>query len=135
MREIAAYCRSACERQGSRSSVISQADAIRAHAVRHGFTIRREYVDRGVSGITLQRPALRQLLADCRAGKIGAVIVQDAERLARNEAQLFVILDEFRRSGVQLLFSTEHGRSAFQFRGRVWHAMCELGARREDQNS
>jgi DNA invertase Pin-like site-specific DNA recombinase len=68
------------------------------------------------------------------AGKISTVIVQDAERLARNEGQLFVILDEFRRSGVQLLFTTEQARTAFEFRRIVWAAMCELDERREGQN-
>jgi len=134
MREIAAYCRSACEQQGSPSSAFTQADAIRLYAECHALPLRRVYVDPGVSGVTLRRPALRKLLSDCRAGKIGVVIVQDAERLARDEGQLFVILDEFRRFGVQLLFSTEQGRSAFEFRRLVWEAMCQLGERREGQN-
>jgi site-specific DNA recombinase len=63
--------------------------------------IREMYIDPGVSGITLERPALGKLLADCRAGKIGAVIVKNAERLSRNEGQLMVILDAFQKSGVR----------------------------------
>ena len=51
---------------------------------RSGLIICETYLDAGVSGGTLERPALQRLLADCRAGKIGTVIAQDLERLSRN---------------------------------------------------
>jgi DNA invertase Pin-like site-specific DNA recombinase len=38
-----------------------------------GLIICETYLDAGVSGGTLERPALRRLLADCRAGKIDLV--------------------------------------------------------------
>jgi DNA invertase Pin-like site-specific DNA recombinase len=37
-----------------------------------------------VSGVTLDRPGLQQLIADCCAGKISMFITKDPERLSRN---------------------------------------------------
>jgi site-specific DNA recombinase len=49
------------------------------------------YTDAGVSGATLDRPALQRLIADCRAGKIGVVITKDTARLSRDSSQLFTL--------------------------------------------
>jgi DNA invertase Pin-like site-specific DNA recombinase len=50
--------------------VREQAKAIRRYAEARWLNVRRSYTDAGLSGATLQRPALRELLADCRAGKV-----------------------------------------------------------------
>jgi DNA invertase Pin-like site-specific DNA recombinase len=41
-----------------------------------------------VSGITLERPGLQQLVADCLAEKIARVVTQDPDRLSREPRQL-----------------------------------------------
>jgi DNA invertase Pin-like site-specific DNA recombinase len=46
--------------------------------------------------MTLARPALQQLLADRRAGKIGAVVAKDPDRLLRDKNQLIALLYRFR---------------------------------------
>jgi site-specific DNA recombinase len=131
MKEIAAYCRSAREEQRSPSSAFRQASASRRYATRHGFRVGRMYVDPGVSGITLERPALRKLLADCKAGKISAVIVRDKERLSRDAGQLLAILDQFEKCSVRLMFSTEAGRGGFEFEKAVWGAMSDFMEHRD----
>src|ERR1700747_1286927 len=42
------------------------------------------YDDAGLSGASLNRPALQQLLADVRAGKITIVVVYKVDRLTRS---------------------------------------------------
>jgi site-specific DNA recombinase len=130
MGKVVAYCRSACEVPGTPSSAFSQARAIRRYAKRHGLHLRDVYIDPGVSGITLERPALQKLLADCRAGKISAVIVKNAERLSRNEGQLLVILETFQKSGVRLDFSNRNGKKQFEFMRVVWGAASAFAAAR-----
>ena len=44
------------------------------------------YNDGGLSGASLDRPALQQLLADVRAGKITIVVVYKVDRLTRSLA-------------------------------------------------
>jgi DNA invertase Pin-like site-specific DNA recombinase len=77
MKYVVAYCRSAYEEPGTPSSAYSQARAMRRYAEGRGLALRAIYTDAGVSGVTLERFALQQLLADCRAGTIGTVIAQD----------------------------------------------------------
>src|ERR1700716_3274626 len=61
------------------------------------------YNDGGLSGASLDRPALQQLLADVRAGKITIVVVYKVDRLTRSLAdfvKLVELFDEFRVSFV-----------------------------------
>ncbi|KWV91752.1 recombinase family protein [Erythrobacter sp. YT30] len=51
------------------------------------------YDDGGHSGGTLERPALQQLLADVRAGKVDVVVVYKIDRLTRSLADFAKIVD------------------------------------------
>jgi DNA invertase Pin-like site-specific DNA recombinase len=102
MKAIVAYCRSACEPQAGSSNVHAQASALRDTKPEIG----QVYMDAGVSGLTIERPALQQLIADCRAGKMATVIVQDPERLSRDMGQLLTLLQMFQEIGVRVDFAT-----------------------------
>ena len=63
------------------------------------------YNDGGLSGASLDRPALQQLLADVRAGKITIVVVYKVDRLTRSLAdfaKLVELFDEFRVSFISI---------------------------------
>jgi site-specific DNA recombinase len=92
MKSTVAYCRSAREEAGAPSSAYSQARAIQRYAKQHGIKVCEMYIDPGVTGVTLDRPELQRLIADCRAGKIGTVIAKDPDRLSRDLSQLLVLL-------------------------------------------
>jgi site-specific DNA recombinase len=125
MKSVVAYCRSACEPQGGPSAVQKQAQAILSD-VQRGVSL--VYVDAGVSGITLERPALQQLIADCLAGKIASVVTQDPERLSRDGAKLLVLLDIFREADVRVEFIT--GGERIPFLLTVLSAVTEFEKRR-----
>jgi hypothetical protein len=65
----------------------------------------RDLQQRGRQRVTLERPALQRLIADCRAGKIGMVITRDADRLLRDKHQLIALLNIFAKAGVHIEFS------------------------------
>ena len=65
------------------------------------------YADAGVSGITLQRPELQRLIADCLAGLINTVITLDPDRLSRDRSQLRALLIMFRNADVTVEYSRE----------------------------
>jgi site-specific DNA recombinase len=111
MKNVVAYCRSACEEPGTPSSAYSQAQAMRSYAERHGLNIREMYIDPGVSGVTLERFELQRLIAECRAGKIATVVTKDPARLSRDTSQLFALLRIFEDAGVRVEYSTRDGRS------------------------
>jgi DNA invertase Pin-like site-specific DNA recombinase len=114
MKRVVAYCRSAWEPQGGSSAVPSQAGAIHRYAKRRGLTLDLIYTDGGVSGATLDRPALQRLIADCRAGKIGVVITKDTARLSRDSSQLFTLLRIFEQAGVRVEYSTQQGDKSLE---------------------
>jgi site-specific DNA recombinase len=78
MKEVIAYCRVAYAKESDPGAEVRlQEQMARRYADVRGLIICETYLDAGVSGATLERPALQRLLADCRAGKIGTVITQD----------------------------------------------------------
>ncbi len=69
--------------------------------------IRTRYDDGGVSGGTMDRPALRQLLADIRARKVDTVLVYKVDRLTRSLADFAKIVDVFDTNGVSFVSITQ----------------------------
>ena len=131
MKEVVAYCRVACAKQSDPSAEVQrQEQMVRRYADARGLIIWETYLDAGVSGGTLERPALQSLLADCRAGKIGTVITQDLERLSRSPLSLIAVLESFLEDGVNVEFSTEEGKARFEFFNVVRRTMDEIGVRR-----
>ena len=114
MKNVVAYCRSACEPQGGPSAVHRQARAMRQYAKERGLAVRSIYMDPGVSGVTLDRPDLQRLIEDCRAGQVGTVITQDPDRLSRDTGQLLALLHIFQKTGVCVDFATPEGRPAWR---------------------
>ena len=61
------------------------------------------YEDDGASGNTTDRPGLRRLMADVAAGKIGRVVVERFDRLARDQAVFAELVAYLRKHGVELV--------------------------------
>ncbi len=65
------------------------------------------YDDGGISGATMDRPALGQLLADIRAGRIDVVVVYKVDRLTRSLADFAKIVDIFDGRNVSFVSVTQ----------------------------
>jgi site-specific DNA recombinase len=126
MKTVVAYCRSACEEQGTSSSAYSQARAIRRYAKRLGWAVCETYIDPGVSGVTLERPELQRLIADYRAGKIGTIITKDTDRLSRDMGQLIAFLHIFAKAGVRVEYSAREGLRDNRYLEALLSALAEL---------
>ena len=97
-----------------------QLGEIREFCKRRGFTVAREYVDKGISGSRERRPALDDLLAACRKRSADAVVVYRYDRFARSLRQLVNALEEFNSLGIEFISihegvdtSTPNGRLVF----------------------
>jgi DNA invertase Pin-like site-specific DNA recombinase len=79
--------------------------AIQLCARRHGFELVDEFRDEGVSGTREldDRPGLAAVLDRIENNGVKAVIVERADRLARDLMIGEVILDKFRRAGARVL--------------------------------
>ena len=53
------------------------------------------YDDGGFSGATLDRPALRQLLADVQAGSVDVVVTYKLDRLSRSLTDFVKLIELF----------------------------------------
>ena len=65
------------------------------------------YDDGAFSGASLDRPALQQLLAEVRAGKIDIVLVYKVDRLTRSLADFAKLIELFDARGVSFVSVTQ----------------------------
>src|SRR5256884_6252951 len=65
------------------------------------------YDDGGLSGATMDRPALQQLLADIQAGLVDVVVCYKVDRLPRSLADFAKIVEVFDAKGVSFVSVTQ----------------------------
>ncbi len=112
--QAASYARVSSEQQTEANTVASQIAALQARVAQDGLALpdERQFVDEGYSGATLIRPALEQLRDLVAAGGVDRLYVHSPDRLARKYAYQVLLIDEFQRAGVEVIFlNRELGRT------------------------
>ncbi|GHO60708.1 hypothetical protein KSB_91830 [Ktedonobacter robiniae] len=104
--QVGLYARVSSEQQSEARTIESQLAALRAAIAAQGCVLlpELEFVDNGYSGATLIRPALERLRDIAAAGGIDRLYVLCPDRLARNYAHQVLLLEEFLRAGVDVVF-------------------------------
>lgn len=104
--QVAIYTRVSSEQQAEAGTIASQLAAVRARVAQDGFTLSEEltFIDEGYSGTTLIRPGLEQLRDVVVLHGLDRLYVLDPDRLARKYAYQVLLLDEFQRAGVEVIF-------------------------------
>jgi len=109
----------------SDQSTKAQEAELREYVQRRGWSITQVYADK-ISGITASRPALDELMKDCRQRKLDVVLVWKFDRFARSLRHLVTALEEFRRLGIDFISATEgvdttvpSGELVFQIFGAI----------------
>jgi site-specific DNA recombinase len=69
--------------------------------------VKAQYDDGGISGGTLERPALQLLLQDIRTGKIDVVVAYKVDRLTRSLADFAKLVELFEAHGVSFVAVTQ----------------------------
>lgn len=120
---IAIYCRVSTEEQAKHGfSIAAQIRECQKLAEGKEAEI---YADEGVSGETLQRPALERLRQRIDAGAIKQVICLDPDRLSRKLLHQLLLTEEWERQGVVLRFvngdysNTPEGNLFYALRGAI----------------
>jgi DNA invertase Pin-like site-specific DNA recombinase len=85
----------------------SQLLDLRQLAQQRNLEITKEYIDHGVSGVRVRRPALDQLMVDARRGQFDVVLIWSFDRLARSVRHLLDTLDEFSRLDIEFISMRE----------------------------
>ena len=110
MAEVAAlYARVSTTQQEQEATIESQVAALESYAQQQGYTLAPAYyfLDNGVSGAQLVRPALERLRDQAAEGAFAVVLCLSPDRLARQCAHQWVLLDELQRAGVKVIFSNQ----------------------------
>lgn len=106
-KRIGAYIRVSTERQVEGYSVDGQITQIEQFCQFNGYELVDIYADRGISGKSMNRPALQRMLQDAKNGKLDCVIVYKINRLARNTSNLLTIVEELHRQNVEFFSLSE----------------------------
>ncbi len=104
--KVALYARVSSRRQERQGTIASQLDALRSYAKEHKYKVADDYVccDDGYSGTLLARPQLDRLRDGAQASAFDAILVLSPDRLSRKYAYLILILEEFERFGIPVIF-------------------------------
>src|SRR5512140_2149153 len=113
-RVAAIYARVSSERQRQDETIQSQTVGLRELAAERGLLLPEDLVfeDEGFSGASLQRPALERLRDRAAEGAFEALLCHAPDRLARRYAYQVLLLEEFARAGVKVVFAKEPERGA-----------------------
>ncbi|MNW43570.1 Transposon gamma-delta resolvase [compost metagenome] len=120
---IAIYARVSTEEQAKHGFSLN--DQVRQCQLKAGTNKVKEYIDDGVSGEFLDRPALTKLREGVREGIISKIICLDPDRLSRKLMNQLIITDEFDRRGIEFIFvngeysKTPEGNLFYSMRGAI----------------
>src|SRR6202165_4329605 len=106
------YARVSSERQRQDQTIGSQTVGLRELAAERGLLVTEDLVfeDEGFSGASLQRPALERLRDRAAEGAFEILLCHAPDRLARRFAYQVLLLEEFARVGVEVVFAKEPER-------------------------
>ncbi len=103
---VVAYCRVSTLEQKRRGYGIDiQIRDVTLFAEGQGLLIVRFFPDKAESGVGRDRKELRKLLRECRAGRVGAVVIPSIDRLSRDVRLAENLFHEFERLGVRILIA------------------------------
>ena len=101
---VALYARVSDPKE-NRGTIESQIELLQAHAREKGYEVAAAYVCRDrYTGTELARPELDRLRDGAQVGAFDAVLVHDPDRLSRKYAYQILILEEFERLGIPMIF-------------------------------
>lgn len=105
MSTVALYARVSTDRQSK--GLEAQIRTLREYCKANGIDSSQIYSDTNISGSKQSRPALDQLMKDCKDGKVQSVVVYSFSRFARSTKHLLSALDLFKTLNINFISLTE----------------------------
>ena len=127
MKAAAIYARVSSDRQKEEQTIVSQTAALIEYCRQEGYAVPDEWIfrDEGYSGATLIRPGLERVRDLAAEGQIEKVLIYSPDRLSRKYAYQVLLIEEFARQGVEVIFirspraSTPEEHLLVQFQGMI----------------
>ena len=103
---VAIYARVSSDQQAQEQTIQSQLAALREQIANEGHLLDDQlcFIDDGVSGATLMRPALEQMRDSAYVGGFEKLYVHSPDRLSRKYAYQVLIVDELKKHGIEIMF-------------------------------
>lgn len=128
---IALYVRVSSKEQVEGYSIGEQTERLQSYSKAMGWKKTKVYTDPGFSGATLERPAMQQMIADIKAGKICRVVSWKLDRLSRSQKDtLYLIEDVFLVNKCDYVSMTENFDTSTPF-GRAMLGILSVFAQLE----
>src|SRR6266511_1730952 len=125
--QVALYARVSTPNQQQEGTIASQVHALKHYIHQQGWSLlpEHEYIDEGISGARLDRPALDRLRDVAQRGEFDAVVVLSPDRLARDYAYQWFLIEAFTKLLIQMIFQqtpigdTPQGQLLTQMQGMI----------------
>lgn len=96
------------EQAADGGSLPAQENRLRTLAKADGRPIERVFIDAGYSAASLKRPAIQELLALVREGRVATIYCTKLDRMVRSLADLLAIVKLLQKHDVALVSASEH---------------------------
>jgi site-specific DNA recombinase len=104
--KVAFYARSSSDNQRD-ASIKDQLRLCRLHAEKQGWTVVDSYTDRAISGASLLRAGIQELISDAMRGKFAVVLAEAMDRLSRDQEDIAGLFKRMAFSGVRIVTLSE----------------------------
>jgi site-specific DNA recombinase len=125
--QVALYARVSTTHQQQEDTIASQMRLLKDYIREQHWHLlpHHEFLDEGISGARLDRPALDRLRDSAQRGEFDAVVVVSPDRLARNYAHQWLLIEEFEKQHTPLIClpnpfgDTPQGKLLTQLQGMI----------------
>jgi len=106
MIKVALYARYSTDMQ-SENSIEDQLRTCRERAEREGWTVTETYSDRAISGTSMIRSGIQNLLADAKNKQFNIVMTEALDRLSRDQEDIAHIHKQLRFADIKIVTLSE----------------------------
>ncbi|TVS92948.1 recombinase family protein, partial [Wolbachia pipientis] len=106
MTTVALYARVSSKKQEKNNTIESQIAELKSRIAedKHELLDEYEFKDNGFSGWNLERKGLDALRDKVAEDEIDKIYIHSPDRLSRKSAHQMVLLDEFEKAGIEVIF-------------------------------
>jgi site-specific DNA recombinase len=125
--QVALYARVSTPQQHHENTIASQVRLLKDYIQAQGWSVlpEHEFLEEGISGARLDRPALDRLRDSAQRGEFDAVVVVAPDRLARHYAHQWLLIEELEKQRLRVHFlqnpfgDTPQGKLLIQMQGMM----------------
>lgn len=88
-------------------SIDAQINSLKSYIKKKKWIFYKEYVDKGESGSTINRPQFKRLLEDAVEGKFDVILVYKIDRFSRNLRDIILTLDKLANYNIEFISITQ----------------------------